>query len=235
MANVDPQTLQELQDSINTLVNNDNDTPEVDSDDWNTILNLIYLAIRAWGTTQDILWRELWSTYTHGSTLSGTTTYTLTTLTNYRFPGGAAQLVLNGVTSYVPFIKPEEAQEYIDAGGKGVYITGSALNGYTLNLTWTPTAGDGTYGATVIFNYYKFPYKPTEVTEKVEMSDPNFIVYWVAAQKALLDSQRNKYSVFSSLADESMDNMRVMNDMLPFGHRNTPNDIDALNGAVLGE
>jgi hypothetical protein len=62
-------------DQINTLVSNDSDTPtEADDDDeWGARLNLIYAAIRLWGTTQDVLWNELWATFTVVATLSGTT------------------------------------------------------------------------------------------------------------------------------------------------------------------
>lgn len=235
MANTDPVTLQDLMDQINTLVSNDSDTPTADddADEWQARLNLIYMAIRLWGTTQDVLWNELWATYT-GTTLSGTTTYSLSSLTDFRFAGGSLRLSLNSVTSYIPIIKSEQAQAYIVAGHKAAYFTGSNKAGWTLNLTWTPTSGDGTYGATFLFDYYKFPFEPSDTTDKVEMSDPNFIIFWVASQKALLESQNNKYGVYDAQATECLDNMRVMNDLLPDFQNNTVEDTDALNGAILG-
>lgn len=237
MATVNPETLQDLMDAINTLVSNDSDTPtaDEDADEWNTRLNLIYMAIRIWGTTQDVLWAELWATHTHGAVISAVSTYSLTGLTDYRFAGGFLRLTLNGATTYVPFIKASQAQAYRNANKHAAYITGSNQAGWTLNLTWLPASGDGTFGATIAFDYYKYPFKPTEVGHKVEMSDPNFIVFWVAAQKALLESQNNKYSVFDGQATESLDNMRVMNDLLPDYQNNTVENTDALNGAVLGE
>lgn len=234
MANNQPYDLQALQDRINTLVSNDSDTPDTDDEEWDTRLNLIYQAIGIW-EDQDVLWNELWKTYTHGSTLSGTTTYALSSLTDFRFIGGYLRLTLSGVTSYVPIIKPSQARSYIDAGIKAAYITGNDNAGYTLNLTWTPTSGDGTYGATAAFDYYKRALKPTATTDEVEMSSPGFIIFWVAAQKSLLESQNNKYSVFDGQATEILDNMRTMNDLLPDYQDNTVENTDALNGAVLGE
>lgn len=236
MANNQPYDLQDLMDRINTLVSNDSDTPtsSEDADEWQARLNLIYQAIGVW-EDQDVLWNELWKTYTHGSTLSGTTTYALSSLTDFRFAGGYLRLTLNGVTSYVPFIKPHQARTYIDAGKQAAYITGDDNEGYTLNLTWTPTAGDGTFGATVAMDYYKRATIPTATTDEVEMSSPGFIIFWVAAQKALLEGQRNKYSVYDAQAVEVLDNMRTMNDLLPDYQDNTVENTDALHGAVLGE
>lgn len=227
-------------DAINTNVSNDSATPTLadDSDEWGARLNLIYMAIRIWGTTQDVLWNELWATFTLPSPIAGSTAISLGTLTDYRFPGGFLRLTLNGGTQYVPIVKAENAQSYIQNGRKGAYITGNPKDGWTLNLTWTPTSGDGTYGATAVFDYYKFPYKPpgtSPSTEKLEMSDPNFVIFWVSAQKALLESQNNKFSVYDAQATECLDNMRIMNDMLPDYQNNQVENTDGLNGAILGE
>lgn len=237
MANVDPETLQDLMDNINTLVSNDSDTPTLadDADEWQARLNLIYMAIRIWGTTQDVLWNELWATFTLPAPIAAALTVALTTLTDYRFPGGYLRLTLNGGKQYIPIIKAENAQTWIQNGGRAAYITGSNQAGWTLNLTWLPTAGDGTLGATAVFDYYKYPFKPAAVGDKVEMSDANFIVFWVAGQKSLLESQNNKFTVYDGQATECLDNMRVMNDLLPDYQDNRVENTDALNGAILGE
>lgn len=236
MANVDPETLQDLQDQINTLVSNDSDTPLSDGsdDEWATRLNLIYAAIRIWGTTQDVLWNELWRTYSHSGNVTAAQTYTLT-FTDFRFPGGFLRLTLAGAITYIPIINPSKAQQYSSSSRRAAYITGNQKAGFVLNLTWIPVAGDGTFGASIALDYYGFPTKPTLTTDKVDMSDPNFIVFWVAAIKALEESQNNKYGVFDSQATESLDNMRIMNDLLPDYQDNTLENTDAAHGAVLGE
>lgn len=229
-------TLQQIQDRINTLVNDDNDTPATTDDEWETRLNLINQAIDKWSFS-DTLWDELWTTYTHASTLSTATTYAMT-MTDLRFPGGQLRLIKSGVTTYIPIISPEEYQGY--AGEAQVaYITGNQTAGWTLNLGWTPTSSDSVYGATIKLDYYKYAtrYTTASLTSvKPEMSDPNYIIYDVAATKALLDSNNNMYSVFSTEAQACMTNMRITNDIKPSNNADRVVDADAVvYSALMGE
>lgn len=236
MANVEPQTIEEIMSSINTLVSNDDDPPEDGDEEWRTRLNLIWLAIRNWGTSKDVFFDELWKTYDSGATtLSGVDSYVLADLLDYRFAGGYLRLTLNGETSRVKIIETHQADKYVEAGEKAAYITGNQNDGVTLNLTWTPAAGDGTFGATFALDYYKYPFKPELAADKVEMSDPNYIVYWVAGQKSLLESQKNKFVTYDDMATDCMDNMVIMNDLTPDQHGDLVENADALHGAVLGE
>lgn len=231
MANTNPETLQDLQDEINTLVSNDNDTPEEGDDEWETRNNLIWTAIRTWGNTKDVFWEELWTTFTSVGTITTAST-SLSTLTDFRLTAAKAKLrvTVNGSTVYIPLIKPSQAARY--DGERRAYVNGNQKAGFTLRLTFTPVAGDGVYGGTFAFDYYKFPFKPAVAADKVEMADPNYIVYKVAATKALLESQNNKYSVFDGEATDCMDNMQIMNDLRGDGRMD---DDDNDNGAILGE
>lgn len=238
MASNIPYTLADLQSRINTLVNNDNDAPtsSSDADEYAVRIDLINQAIGKWEAS-DVFWDELWTTYTHASTVSSATTYTLT-MTDLRFLGGQVRLVLSGQTTYIPVISPEEYQTY--AGEARVaYITGNVSAGWTLNLGWTPVSGDGTYGATIKLDYYKYATRFTSssaTTDKPEMSDPNYIVYDVAATKALLESQNNKFSIFSTDADRCLTNMRILNDIKPSANSDRVQDTDAtVYSAIIGE
>jgi len=230
-------TLQDLMDRINTLVENDNDTPESTDDEWETRLNLINQSIGKW-ESQDVFWDELWTSYTHGSTVSTATTYSLSSLTDMRFPGGYLQLILNGATTYIPIVSPEEYQTY-GGSARVAYFTGNNSAGWTLNLGWTPADGDGTYGATIKIFYYKFATRFTTAsatTAKSELSDPNFIVYDVAAAKSLMESKNNQYSVYSVEALTCMDKMRAINEMKPNYQNMTLDDVDAISyNAVIGD
>lgn len=229
-----PLDLEDVQDMINVNVNNDVDTPDPDSDDeWSVRLKLIHLAIGVWEGV-DVFWDELWTTYTHGSTVTSATTYT-PTFTDFRFAASKIRLVLDGATTFIPLVSPEKAQNF-EAGSRVAYFTGNNKAGWTLNFRWTPVSGDGTYGATIIFDYYKYAFKPELVTDKFEMSDPNFIVFWVSAQKSLQESQNNKYSIFSGEASRTLEQMKVMNLIGPPESNQINEDLDAINsGFIIGE
>lgn len=232
-----PYTLQDLNDRINTLVNNDSDTPESDDDEYVVRLNLINQSIGKWEAS-DVLWDELWTSYTHGATLSATKSYTLTSLTDMRFPGGFIKLTLSGVDTFIGVVSPEEYQKF-QQDVRCVYFEGNNSSGWTLKLGWTPADGDGTFGATLSFPYYKYATRFTTAsatTTKPEMSDPNFIVYDVSATKSLLESKNNQFSIFSTDAQTSLNNMRIMNDIKPPFQSDSMDDLDFVNfGSVIGE
>lgn len=238
MASNLPYTLQDLQERINSLVNNDTDTPSQNDDDWDLVVNLINQSIGKW-ETQDVQWDELFTSHTVSSTISaGTTSYSLSALTNLRKLGGFLKLTLNSADNYIEFISPEEYQTFMGEE-RVAYITGNETSGYTLKLGWTPVAGDGTVGATMSFPYYKFATRfnsSSATTDKTEMSDPNFIVYDVAAAKSLMESKNNQYTVYANMAAESMDRMRTMNEVVAPYNGGGIEDIDYINfNAILGE
>lgn len=235
MASNAPYTLDDLQTRIHTLVENDSDTPESTDDEYTIRLNLINQSIGKW-ETEDTLWDELWTTYTHGSTVSTSTTYTLT-FTDFRFAGGAVQLVLNGATTYVEVISPEQSQIQLDR--RVVWFTGNNKDGWTLNLGWTPASGDGTYGATIKIPYYKYATRFTSAsasTAKPEMSDPNYIVYDVAAAKSLMESRNNQFSIYNTEALIRLDKMKTINELGPHYQNGQVEDNDSIAyNSVMGE
>lgn len=231
-----PYSLQDLQDRINTLVSNDSDTPAAIDDEWTVRINLINQAIGKWESS-DVHWDELWTSYTHNTVVVAADTDYVLTIADLRFPGGFIKLSLNGGDTYIQVVSPEEYQRY-QMEARCVYFTGNPSTGYTLNLGWTPVAGDGTVGATIKFPYYKYATRFTSsslTTAKPEMSDPNFLVYDVAATKSLLESKNNQFSVFSTDAEASMNNMRIMNDIKPPFQSDMMDDLDYIdNGSIIG-
>lgn len=226
--------LSDLQARINVLVNNDSDTPTSTDDEWTIRLSLINQAIGKW-ETQDTLWDELWTTYTHDSTVAaGDDDYTITA-TNLRFPGGFVKFTLNGGTYWIEVISPEQFQTYSESA-RVVYFTGNNKDGWVLNLGWTPVEGDGTVGATITFPYYKTATRLSATTDKSEIPDPNFIVYDVAATKSLLESKNNQFGVFSAEALNCLSQMRVMNELKPPYQNMGVENVDFISaGASLGE
>jgi hypothetical protein len=234
LADTTPLTLQDIQDRLEVLTNNDSDTPATTDDEWTVRLSLINQAIDVWAF-QDVIWDELWTTYTHGATISAATTYT-PTFTDFRFPAGKAKFALSGAINYVRIVSPEEAQNFVDTSIKVMYLTGNNNAGWTIHLNWTPASGDGYYGATLSFDYYHYPFKLSGTTDKPEMSIPQFIVFWVAAQKALQESQNNKFSIFDANATAQLETMKIMAAIDPVNQGQTNDDLDAINdGAIIGQ
>jgi len=229
-----PMTVQDMMDEIYVAVDNDPTSSTTVDDEWTTRLRLINMAIKAW-EREDVLWQELWATYTHGSTVTAATTYVIAA-TDYRFNGSYLKFTLNGADNYLEIVEPEEAFKYALSGAKTAYITGSPKDGWTINLTFTPTSGDVYYGATMSFNYYKSATRMTTNTSDVpEMSDPSFIVSYVSYRKNLYNGRSNVAADYQGDMIAAMDAMKIRNAMrVPYGSREIE-DLDLIrNNASLG-
>lgn len=211
MASTMPMTLQDILDEIYVAVDNDPTNSTTADDEQTSRIRLCNMAIKNW-ESQDVMWNVLWATYTHGSTVSASTTYTISA-TDYRFAGSYMKFTLNGADNYLEIVKPEEAFKYALSGSQAVYITGNNKDGYTINLTFTPASGDNYYGATMSFNYYKSATKLSATSDTPEMYDPEYIVNFVAYRKNLYNGRANVAQDYLAAAQACMDNMRIRNEM----------------------
>lgn len=227
-------SVQDLMDEIYVAVDNDPTNSTNVDDEWTARLRLINMAIKAW-EREDVLWNELWSTYTHGTTITAAQAYVIAA-TDFRFPGSYMQFSLNGANNYVEIVQPEEAIKYSLSGTKAVYLTGNPSVGWTINLTWIPTSGDVYFGSTMSFNYYKSATRmTTTTTDKPEMSDPSYIVNYVSYRKNLYNGRSNVAQDYLSQTQDCMDAMKTRNAMrVPYGSR-AIEDLDLIrNNASLG-
>lgn len=218
--------VQDILDQVYVNVDDDPTSSTTADDEQTARIRLINSAIRAWGR-QDVLWKELWTLYTHGSGLTNTTTYPIAA-TDYLQPGSLLYLTdSNGNQSFIDIIKPEQAIKYVQQGPRNAaFITGNPSTGWTLNLTWTPSVGDQYYGLIPSFYYYKSPATVSATTDKPEMSDPSYCVWYVTAQKQLFNNRTDMAEDAMSQATECMDNMRIRNEMVANYQDNTIEDVD---------
>lgn len=225
MAVATPMTLQDILDEIYVNVDDDPTSSTTVDDEQTARIRLCNSAIRAW-ERQDVYWRELWTLYTHSSTLSGATTYSISA-TDFLQPGSLLYLTdSDGNVSFIDMISPEQALKYVETTGRAAFITGNPSSGWTLNLTWTPSSGDGTYGSTPSFYYYKSAKTLSATTDKPEMLDPNFIVWYVTAQKHLFNGRTDMAQDALAQAQECMDNMRVKNELMVNYADNSIEDVE---------
>lgn len=201
--------LSTLQDNIHSLLENDSDTPESTDDSYTTRTRLINQAIYQWENERDILWKELWATKNDQTVAESDTDYTAPT--NFKMPGGYVSFILNGSTTKLPVISVEDYQTY-DGEERVCYFTGNPQDGYVLNLGWTPASTDPLLGATISYNYYKTADQMSATSDKPEMSDPMFIVFWVAAHQSQAEGDFNAYNVFFNQSQEALRRMIIANE-----------------------
>lgn len=230
-----PMTVQDIMDEIYVAVDNDPTNSTNQDDEWTARLRLVNMAIKAW-EREDVLWNELWSPSTPGAVTSATS-YPLD-VNDFRFAGSYMKFTLNGADTYLEIIKPEEAFKYTanNIGSKAVYITGNPSTGYSVNLTWTPSNGDGFFSATMSFNYYKSAKRMTATTtDKPEMSDPSYIVNFVAYRKNLYNGRSNVAQDYLTQTQDCMDSMKIRNAMRVHYGSSELEDVDLVrNNASLG-
>lgn len=205
-------TLQTIQDNIHTQYTNANDTPAVGSSDWIIRMNLINSAIAYWAAQRGVEWNELWTT---GNTTPSVITLSTTSYampTDFNYMGGYIRLVLtNGQKAPIEVIKASDAQQYINQSVNKAYITGKP-GSYILKLLWTPSATDPYLGATIEFDYYKYPLLLTSASEVPEMSNPWYIVHYVTAKLFQTQSPTN-YNIHNNLSIDMMSQMMEGNQM----------------------
>lgn len=212
MTAIDPFTLQDIMDAIYVAVDNDPTSSLTQDDEYTSRLRLCNMAIATW-MRQDVLWNELWKTYTHNATVSSST-ITLT-MTDMRMPGSWVRFQdSNGnIAIRLDVIKPFQAANYTAAGRQAVYFTGNQSAGWTMNFTVTPASGDNVYGNTPIFDYYKSPTRLVNTTDVPEMSNPFYIVHFVSYRKNLYNGRSNVAQDDLASAQDCMDNMKISNAM----------------------
>ncbi len=233
-------TLQTIQDRIHTLVENDPNTPPSTDDEWVVRYQLIKQAINNW-ESEDVNWNELWSRYTMTQVIAANkTAYSLVSeLPDFNQPGSYVKIIdpTSTGTTYLEVINPADMTKYRDSAWK-TYFTGDTGNGYTLNLGWTPSSSDPFIGDQISFMYYKSastPASATDTTWSPQMSNPDYITFWVAAQKHLMDGNTNQYNVFSSMAQENMDKMKAFNEVRPINSDMRMDDVELIkDNAAFG-
>ena len=231
MASLSPFSVQDAMDMIYVAVDNDPaSSTDTTQDEWTARLRLINMCIGAW-ESQDVIWRELWTTYTHGSPISAANqTYTIAA-TDYRGYDGSFLMFTDptsGNILTIDVIRQSQVQPATLQGARKAYITGNARTGFVINFTFTLVTGDQLIGRTMSLYYYKSATKMTLPTDLIEMSDPQYIVNWVAGKKNLFNGRTDIASDYLDSADLCMQNMRIRNEFTePFADNRMP-DVDAV-------
>lgn len=204
-------TESDIQDAIAVLYDSTADTPASTDDDYLVRRSLMNRALHAWENDNAIEWTDLWTNLTAAADgdktiVDGDSTYACPT--NFKKAGGFIKLYdTNGnLAQRYKVVSPAEAQ---NKGEDDVYayFTGSAKDGYTLNLN--PAPDSAIAGFTIKYDYYKKVTEYTDTTVTSEIPDPEFIINSVVAQLYKTDQNIAAYTSSLEDAQESLKGMEA--------------------------
>jgi hypothetical protein len=137
---------------------------------------------------------------------------------------------------YLDVIPASDMQKY-PGGNTGVcYFTGNNKEGFTLNLGWMPTASTQYTGATFNFDYNKSANRLSSPTDKPQMNDPDYIVFWASSQELLFNGRTTLAELYLSDSDALMQGMKVTNEMVPiYGSLKIPDNDFVRDSDIWGE
>lgn len=236
MASTLPLKHIDLQKKINLYVANNPVAPAVTDTEWLINQDLINQAILTWENEREVEWRELWSgNYNLGTVAAGVVSLALPD--DFKWPAGFVRFVNSqGGVTRIPFTPIDHInnRDLTEKNPAVVYTTGS-VGSYQLNFAFTPVAGDNYTGSKCYLDYYRFATNLGGINDIPEMSDPMFLVWFAVAQRKLQTGDTDQYTVFNSMASESLRLMRVANQNTVAYHDGSLDDRDFwIDGKTFG-
>jgi hypothetical protein len=207
--------------SIYYLVEIDSEPWGTSDDEYLTARGLANIAIDRWEKYENTSWNELFAKYSDYESNNVTTdSYSYNCPDDFVRPCSFVRV--NGELYDVK--KPQELASLKESTDKWVYFMGNPNDGYTLNFNPNITM---VADQTLDFEYYKSATKFTTSTDVSEMSDPYFIVYFVAAHMG--DEGIN--TDYFQMAEARLEQMKTVNTSSLFGvSDNINNSLDSLSG-----
>lgn len=208
-------SVDEIQSRIAAIVDQDQDTTNISSDDYALRLNYINRALHTWGDTFE--WQTLYKEYNMNvSTSTGNASVVLPS--NFRKLASFPKITYDGSTSAdFPEVLPQEDSIYASSQ-KRVWILGNPLNGYVLRVWGVSLVS----GASVRVPYYSSPQSVASPANIPEIPNPEYLVQSTVAQiwesredarypRAKVDADRILANMieFESLANHASDYGRV--------------------------
>jgi len=224
-------TVQDILDAIHIAYEQATDTPPLTDEDGAMRLNLLQKGVRRWGRDNTTAWTELFSIVTIGPIVAGQQDYNIDDPTDdgpqFNFPEA---IYLEG--SDAP-MKVRAPRQITGVAGRYVTFLGDNKNGHKVHLGWNPTDDDAETGKTMTLLFYRDPFVPTAVTDRVEMSDAQYLVAYVTAE-LFVNDDADLYAKFNGDALNLLTNMRQRNDMVAQGQYNGMETQDGSNDTGIG-
>lgn len=193
-----------------SLLEKDSDTWEEADSEYLTARSFLNMGMNRWQNFENTTWRELWTDLTSSSTGQKTvsaSTWTYDTPTNFVRPGGYVTTTDSdgGVTFW--HVPPnEEVGKYANSTDNWAYFKGNKKDGFELqfNPKSTPTTG-----GTINYPYYKSATQSSNASTVLEIGDPNFLSYFIAAHMS--ESSDSIDGNFFTVAEGLLRQMKSVN------------------------
>jgi hypothetical protein len=204
-------------------------TPDSTDDEYVIGMRFANDAIRRWASYDNTMWKELFGKSTDDGNGQTTTAGT----TDYDGPDDLRDLggyiILRNtdgtINKRIPVLDPQQGQ-FRGESSNYAYFTGDPGNGYTIHFNSAPTES----GLTIDFDYYKKPTLITSGSSKPQMSNPDFIVDHMLANRYRA-SRNPYYGTAKRDAENKLAQMKMENDS---GSWSNPWVIPDNSGTVWG-
>lgn len=205
----------------------DTDVWETDSDEYTLARGILNVGVSRWEGYEDTPWRELRTKLSSAADgdKTATTGFIYDCPTNFMSPGGWVRTVSGTVNRYWTVVPPEKVSSLANSTDDYCYFLGDEANGYTLNFNPNITMP---VGDTIEYEYYRKAATTAATTDKVEMSDPYFLSYFIASHLGEDGIDQDKFTI----AEARLGQMQTKNMSGVFG---VPNEIENPNDFSFGE
>lgn len=162
-------SLDEIQSRVAAVVDIDEDTANISSDDYSLRTKYANMALTEWANTID--WQTLYTHYNvRISTSSGNASVVLPS--DFRKLAGYPKITWDGATTEeFPEVLPQEDGQYLDTD-KRVWILGNPQGNYILRVLGVTLAS----GASVTVPYYASPQSLASPTNIAAVPNPDYLV-----------------------------------------------------------
>lgn len=189
-------------------------TPWATTDDeYSTARGFLNIGVTRWENYDNTTWRELWLMNTDAlSSLGGDTkvsasTWTYDTPSDFIRDGGYVTTTdsAGGITFY-RVVPVEKANDYKDSTADVCWFTGNNNTGRDLHFNPNTTL---TAGSTIDYPYYKRATQSSAASTVLEVGDPNFLSYFIAAHMS--EASDSVDGNFFQIAEELLSQMKTAN------------------------
>lgn len=173
---------------------------------WTTLLQYANIALQTWASEPGAEWASLYKQVDCG-TITNTSAYDLDDSIRALStkPGDPIQIVTtDGAIYHFDLVKPDELQM------SGDRVCARIGNQIVFNREFD--SSDTEFGGTLLVSAYLYPATLENENDTVQIDDPNWLVYMVAAMRVQNDSVlAYNYPNLVSVANNIMTNMKLAN------------------------